>query len=353
MNWRSIGALVHKDIALFFRNRFFAVITVLALVMFAVIYFVMPSSVDETLEIGLYAPIVPPAMKLMQEAEEGLEIVEVESEEALKEGVSGGHYVAGLVFPADIIEKFELGQPPEIKVYFASDMPEEIREVVNVLITEMAYLQTGQTLNIDWQPEILGLDMVGEQIPQRDRMRSLFAIFILMTETFGLAGLISEEVERRTAWALLVTPMTVKDLFTAKAILGTLLAFSQVLLLLAIVGGMNTQPFIILIALLLGAVLVTGVAFLIASLGKDFLSVTVWGVPVLVILSIPAVGIMMPGAVSDWIKAIPSYYLTDTLYQVSNFGAGWGDIWRNLLILAGFNVIILSTGILVLRRKFQ
>ena len=195
--------------------------------------------------------------------------------------------------------------------------------------------------------------MAGAQIPQRDRMRSLFAVFVLMTETFGLAGLISEEVERRTAWALLVTPMTVKDLFTAKAVLGTLLAFSQALLLLGVVGGMNAQPLIIATALLLGAVLVTGVAFLMASLSKDFLSVTAWGVPALVILSIPAVGIMIPGAVSDWIKVIPSYYLTDTIYQVSNFGAGWSDVWRNLLILAGFDFVILSAGIRVLRRKFQ
>ena len=353
MNWRSIGALVHKDLTLFFRNRFISVITVLALVMFALIYFVMPSSVDETLEIGLYAPVVPPALELMQQTDGGLEIAEAESEETLKEGVTEGEYIAGLVFPADIMEKFELGQPPDIKVYFASDMPNEIRGVVDTLVTEMAYLQTGQTLNIDWQAEILGRDMAGAQIPQRDRMRSLFAVFILMTETFGLAALISEEVEHRTAWALLVTPMSVKDLFTAKGILGTLLAFSQAVLLLAVVGGMNAQPLIILIALLLGAVLVTGVAFLMASLGKDFLSVTAWGVPVMIILAIPAIGVMIPGALSGWIKAIPSYYLTDTIYQVSNFGAGWSDVWRNLLILVGINAAIVAIGIWALRRKLQ
>jgi ABC-2 type transport system permease protein len=353
MNWRSIRALVHKDLTLFFRNRFIAVITVLALVMFVVIYFVMPSTVDETLEIGLYASVVPPALELMQQAEEGLEIVEAQSEEALKEGVTGGEYIAGLVFPADIMEKFELNQPPDIKVYFASATPDEIRGVVDSLVTEMAYLQTGQTLNIDLRAEILGPDMAGAQIPQRDRMRSLFAVFILMTETFGLAALISEEFEHRTAWALLVTPMSVRDLFTAKGILGTLLAFSEAVLLLAVVGGMTAHPLIVVIALLLGAVLVTGVAFIMASLGKDFLSVTAWGVPVMVLLIIPAFAVMIPGALSGWIKAIPSYYLTDTIYQVSNFGASWGDIWYNLVILAGINAAIVAICIWALRRKLQ
>jgi ABC-2 type transport system permease protein len=61
---------------------------------------------------------------------------------------------------------------------------------------------------------------------------------------------------------------------------------------------------------------------------------------------------MVPGVISDWVKAIPSYYLTDTVYRVSNFGAGWGDIWSNLLILMAFNLAILLAGVLVLRRRF-
>jgi len=353
MNWRAIRALVFKDFVLFFRNRFIAVITALSLVTFGIIYFVMPNTVDETLEIGLYAPVVPPAMELMQQADAGLEIAQVESEEALREAVTEGEYIAGLVFPADIMDKFEAGQPPDIVLYLASDTPDEVGDVVGTLVTEMAYLQTGQMLNIDLQPEVLGPDMAGSQIPQRDRMRSLFAVFILMTETFGLAALLSEEFERRTAWALLVTPMSVRDLFTAKGILGTFLAFSQAVLLLAVVGGLNAHPLIIVVALLLGAVLVTGVAFIMASLGKDFISVTAWGVPVMVILVIPAVGVMIPGALSDWIKAIPSYYVTDTIYQVSNYGAGWGDVWHNLAILVGINAAIVAIGIWALRRKLQ
>ncbi|MEE8373133.1 MAG: ABC transporter permease [Dehalococcoidia bacterium] len=353
MNWRTVRALVFKDLTLFFRNRFFAVMAVLSLVMFSLIYFVMPSSVDETLKLGLYAPTVPPALELMQETDLGLEFEQFESEEALKDAVTGGGVLAGLVLPADFIEKLELSQSPQITVYFASELPEEVREIVNTLITEMAYLQTGQPLNVDLRFETLGPDMAGAQIPQRDRMRSLFAVFVLMTETFGLAALISEEVERRTAQALLATPMRIRELFTAKAIVGVLLAFSQVLLLMVVVGGMSTQPVIIAIALLLGAVLVTGVGFLIASLGKDFMSVAAWGTPSMIVLSIPAFGVMVPGALSDWVKAIPSYYLTDTVYQVSNFGAGWGDTWSNLLILAGFNVVILMAGVLALRRKFR
>ena len=61
-------------------------------------------------------------------------------------------------------------------------------------------------------------------------------------------------------------------------------------------------------ALLLGAVLVTGVGFLMASVGKDLISVMSWGVLALLVLIIPSVGILLPGVVSGWVRAIPSHY---------------------------------------------
>ncbi len=351
MNLRIIGALVAKDFSLFFRNRFFTLVTVLGLVLYMVIYFIMPSSVNENLEIGLYAPVMLPAFEQMQG--EGLEIEVVESEELLKEGVTEGQYVAGIMLPADIMEGFMSGQKPIISVYFASDVPEEIKDAVGVLIRELAYQQTGQALAVEVSEEILGTDMAGRQIPPRDRMRPLFAILLIMTETFGLANLISEEVERRTIHALLVTPVSIKDLFTAKGITGVSLAFVQAVLFMVIVGGMSRQPLIILAALLLGAVLVTGIGFLIAALAKDFMSVMAWGIVTLIPLFIPSFSIMFPGTVTGWVKVIPSYYLVDTVHRVANFGAGWGDVWLNLLVLLSFDLALAWIGIMALRRRFR
>ena len=348
MNWRIIGALVSKDFSLFFRNRFFAVVTIIGIIAYLAIYFVMPKSVNESLEIGLYAPVIPPAF---EQIEEGLEVQVVESEEALKEAVISGQYVAGITLPVDIMEKFMSGQKPQINVYFASDVPEEIKDTIEVLIRELAFRQTGQALAITMTEEILGQDMIGMPIPPRDRMRPLFAILLILTETFGLANLIREEVERRTIQALLVTPMTVKELFTAKGIVGISLAFGQAILFMAIVGGMSQQPLIILVTLLLGAVLVTGIAFIIASLAKDMMSVMAWGVVTLIPLLVPSTSVIFPGAITGWVKVIPSYYLVDTVHRVANFGAGWGDVWLNLLILVGFDLAIVWIGIIALRRK--
>lgn len=347
-----IRGLVNKDLSLYFRNRFYALITVLSLVFFIVIYFVMPSSVNEELEIGLYAPVMPPVFEIIQQ-EEGLEIEVFETEETLIEAVTEGQYAAGIALPPDIMEKFASGQKPRITLYFPANAPEEVKDAVEVMVRELAYLQTGQPLAIEVSAEILGRDMLGEQIPPRDRMRPLFAIMILMFETMGLASLISEEVEQGTAQALLVTPMRVQDLFAAKMIMGVGLAFAQAVFFMAIVGGLSSQPLIVLTALLLGGMLVTGTGFLVASVSKDMLSAMGWGIIIIIIFSVPAFGIMFPGTISAWIKVIPSYYLADTVHQVANFSAGWGDIWSNLLILLGFNLAIVWGGIMALRRKLQ
>jgi ABC-2 type transport system permease protein len=353
MNRQIIGALVSKDLNLFFRNRFFGIVTVLGLVTYLVIYFVMPKTVDENLEVAMYAPTLPLAYAevFQEEVEEGLIITFTETEEELKNGVIDGDYVVGMVLPADMLEKFASGGKPKVTLYSGSDVPREIVDVFELVLRELAHQQVGEPLDIEVSEEVLGPDMLGMQIPPRNRMRPLLAVFLIIFETLGLANLISEEVERRTIQALLVTPVRVRDLFVSKGIVGIILAFGQAVLFMTIVGGLNQQPLLILLTLFLGAALATAIAFIIASLGKDFMSVVAWGMAIFIILSVPAFGVMFPGAVTGWIKAIPSYYLVDTVHRVSNFGAGWADMSNNLLILLGIDIVLVWVGILALRRK--
>jgi ABC-2 type transport system permease protein len=351
MNWRIIGTLAAKDLSLFFRKKGILALTILGLVFYLVIYFVMPDTVDESLKIGVHASGLPPIFE--QLPEEGLEITTVATENELKENVIDGTYIVGISLPSDFPEKLGSGQKPDVQLYFTPDAPPEIKSAVTTLVNEFAYLLSGQTLTVAVTEEVLGPDLLGTPVPPRDRLRPLLAVFIIFMEILGLSTLITEEVEKRTAQALLVTPATVIDMFTAKSIAGVGLAFVQAILFMAIVGGMNFQPLIILVALLLGAALATGLSFLISAFAKDFMSVLAWSVPVLVILVIPSFSIMFPGVITGWVKIVPSYYLVDTVHRVANYGSGWGDVATSLLILLSYTAVIIGAGILVLRRKLQ
>lgn len=351
MNWRTIAALVVKDVTLFSRNRFFAVIGALGLVAYIAIYHVLPGTLDEALEIGLYGPQLPPIFAAMS-SQEGLEIESLDSEEALRTAVSQGQYQAGVVLEPNFWQDLLAARPVRIEIYFAGAVPVESQDAVSALVRGLTYALSGQDLNVQISRQVLGPDMAGRQVALRDRMLPLIAVLIILTEMLGLASLISEEIEHRTIRALLVTPMTVPDLFLAKGIAGVGLAFGQALLFVLLTGGLGDRPLLVLLALFLGAVLVTGIGFGLASLGKDLLSVIGWGIPVLIILLIPSFGILIPGVTSNWVKLIPSYYLVDTVYRAASLQAGWGDLWGHLLALLGFNALFIGLGVRALRRKF-
>lgn len=352
MSWHIIRTLVVKDVTLYFRNRFFAFITILALAAYVGIYFLMPSTVNEEVEIGLYAPTLPSGFTAELQAE-GVIIRPATSEEALKEAVSKEEYPVGVVFSADILERLAAGQKDQVRIYFAPNFPDELKGAYVILFQELAFNMVGQPLNIDASEQVLGIDTAGAQIPPRDRMLPLFAVFVLLMETLGLASLITSEIEGKTIGALLITPMRVEGLFVGKGITGVGLAFAQAVILMTVTGGLDREPALILSALLLGALLSTGIAFMIASVARDMLSVIGWGILAIVGLSIPAFSVLLPGTISDWIKIIPSYYLVDTVHRAANFGIGWGEAGRNLLILLVFALAFLWLGVIVVRRKFR
>jgi ABC-2 type transport system permease protein len=350
MNWEAVRALVGKDVALYFRNRFFAVITALSLVAYTGVYFALPNSVDDLLKIALYAPGLP-RLALAVVQSQGLDVDPLASEDALREAVAAGGYQAGVVLPEDFLGRLSGGEKPRVDVFFPAGASVELQDGAIVLLEELAYQLSGQPLGVELRQEVLGPDLAGTPVPPRDRMLPLFAVLLVVTEMLGLASLISEEVAGRKLQALLVTPLTTGGLFAAKGITGVTLAFGQAALFLAVTGGLGQQPLIILVALLLGAVLVTGIAFLLASLSKDLPSVMAWGVPALIILSIPAFGVLFPELVSDWVRVLPSFHLVDSVHRAANLGLGWGEVWSHLAILAGFDAAFIALGIAALKRK--
>ena len=352
MNGRIILALIKKDIQVFFSNQFFALVTGLALVAYAAVYFLLPSTVDETIEMAIFAPALPQLFADTM-GDEGVVLKNFESKAALETAVTDNKYTVGVVIPEELNQALANGTQGQIELYFSPNFPEELKEAYVIFFEEVGYNLGGQQLDIAVHEEILGIDRAGNQIPQREKMLPLFAVLILTVETMGLASLISSEIEAGTLRALLITPMRMEGLFIAKGTVGVGLAFFQSMALMAVTGGLSQKPLLITVALLLGSLLVTGLGFLIASVAKDIMSVMSWSVPVILLLALPAFGLLLPGITTDWVKILPSYYLIDTVYGAATLNLGWADAGSNLLILAAFALLFMGLGIVVLRRKFQ
>ena len=359
-----IAAIVRKDLTTFGRDRLWMVLTPLALIAFAIVFWLMPARVDETLVVGVHPPAVASALRLavgLNEAEaEGLRIITYASETDLAAAIAGtasgdgARPLVGLSLPIDVLVRARLGQPVTARVYADAAVPDEVRGAMTSAVRELVATVAGTPLPVAWSTddvEVLGVDRAGAQIPLRERMRPMLAFMVLLTESLALAGLVAIEVGQRTATALLATPARVVDVLAAKGIVGTLLAFAQAVLLLAVTRSFGAGWGALLLATLLGAMLMAAVGMLSGAAGRDFMGTLFTGMGFLLVLAVPAVAVLFPGSAAPWVVALPSYGLIQAMVGASAYGQGIGDLVAPLASAAAWVAIVFALGWWVLGRK--
>lgn len=353
MNAAIVTAILRKDLAAFRRDRFYVLITAASVVLYPLVFWLLPATVDETISLGVAPGEVRELLGGDAAAQGGLDIVAFDDVSALEGAVDDGDLVAGLAFPADFVEATAAGERTSVTLLLGAVTPPELSGTMRAFVGEIAYAVAGQAPPVDPRTEIvvLGEDRAGDQVTLREQLRPLLAFLVLLTETLALAALVAAEVQQRTVTAVLVTPATTTDFLAAKGILGTAMAFVEAVLITALIGGLATGAPILLLALLLGAMLVTGFGMIAGAYGRDFMTVLFLSVMFMVPLMIPGFAALFPGSASGWVQALPSFPLVDTIVRVTTQGAGWSDVAGSLLLLAGWCVASFAVGALVLGRK--
>lgn len=349
-----VRTIIRKDLAEFMRNRFFVFMTLLVLVVWVVVFWLLPDSVDEDISIGVHFGGVE-AAAVPQVHGVGLVVTTFPSADELRRAVEQetAGIVAGIDLPEGFAADVATGERPEVRVFVPAGLSDELRLVVTELVGEAALVLAGQPPAVDpvLQPTVLGVDRLGDQVSLQQQMRPLLVVLVLMVETFALASLVAIEVQQRTVVALLATPATVGDVLAAKGIFGTALAFGEAVLLGLLIGALAANAPLVLVTLLLGSILVTGIGLLAGAFGKDFMGTLVVAVAFMIPLMVPAFGALFPGSTAAWIKALPTYGLVDIVVGVTAYGEGWAEAWGTLLVLTLWGAAAFVTGALVLRRR--
>lgn len=342
-----------KDFSEMFRNRLTLVITVAVVIAIPILYLLLPSEAGETLVIGVDSPGLEGLFSKLGNTSGGLKVLPYNGTEDLKEAVGDGSVSAGISLPADFVQTLLRGGKPEVGLLFSSSTPKEARESIQVLLEELSFAITGRKLPAELRVEVLGEDLAGKQLPFRDQAKPMWITLVLIVELFSLSFLMVEETQTGAIHAILVTPTTTGQVFAAKTIVGTTLAFVEGFLVLMLMGESASSLGVLLPNLLLGALLSTGFAFLVASVSKDVMSSFSWIMLIYVVLLIPPMSVVFPSISSPAVKVLPSYYVADAFNQVLNYGRGLGDIWQGLVVLAVFDIAILVAGTWALRRRFR
>lgn len=404
-NSRLLLAILKKDIRIYSRNMIYVFLTVLSLVFFVAIFWLVPDKVDEDITFGITPPlstllsegreslqahgVSPQLLEELDELEsafdeEGFILVEFEKEEPLRKAVSGelevyltdqGQFInidpdsdqqapddadkinldIGISFPYTFLSDAILGEQSTVIVFADAAVPEEIRGAMQGLIREIAFQLAGHELPVELPDEetiILGHDRLGDQVSMRAKMRPLIAFFIMMMETFALASLISNEVLQRTVTALMVTPMRVWHFLLAKTIFGTALAMSQAVIILFFVRAFTAENWpLLLLIVLFGSLLFTAVAMLVGAAGKDFIGQLMFSMLFIIPLMIPAFTVLFPGSAATWVRVLPSYPIVRLLYDVTIHGSLWADSINSIVYAVLWGFVLFGVGLFVLKRK--
>jgi ABC-2 type transport system permease protein len=358
-----ILSIFKKDITQILRNRFVAVISFLVIFVWALFYYLMPAKVDEVFKLGFYLRVnAEVAQKLSmtisreeiekrlteaggEESEGGLEIVWANSLDELKKLVEKNNVSAGVSFNLT-------KDQPDVVLYVSSKTPVEVTEAGEIVAREIGYTLIGYQIPADFEETVVGPDMVGKQIPLRDRLRVTLISFVFILELYGLGNLLVEEVQKKTALAVLATPVNLREFIAAKTITSVLMAFSQGLLAALILQAFSQETWLaLLLFIFLGSFMMVGLAFIVGSVSSDFMSMVMISLIPFIILMFPAVVIMDPGLNSPILKVIPTYYLIEPINGVVNYHFPLSDYYVSALYLSLFTVGFFVFGYFVLRRR--
>ena len=352
---RILGAILRKDVTLFARDWLFLGLTVFSMAVFIGLYFILPAEVDQTISLAVRGQQLEPAFQqLAGEQAEGqaLGISFYATTGDLRESVEAGRSEVGIDFPDGFIRSVRAGEPVTVTLYTRANLPRQVNRAVSTMVREIALALAGDQLPVvepDEQSVIVG-PRIGP-VPLRDQLKPLYAFMILIMEALSLGTLIASEIQQRTATAILVTPASTSDLLISKAVLGTIIAFSEAVLVMVVIRGLGPEPLIVIFAVFLGAVLVTGIAMIAGSAGKDLVGTMLLGMLFLVPLAVPAFSVLFPGSPAAWVTWIPTYGLVSAVRSASLFHAGWAEVGADLLSLGAWGIAILVVGALILKGR--
>jgi len=363
-----IASIVRKDLAEFGRDKLWAFLTIMVLVVVIVLFWMLPDDVNESIRVGVSGLDDSSVLTALEPAEEeGLRLVPFATDADLEATVAGAATPSdpdqaktkvGIAFPDDFLTATAGGHATVVTVFIDAAVADEIRTAITSLVRELAFTVAGRELPVNTPTAdeiyvVLGQDRVGNQASARDSFRPLLVFLILLMEMFIMASLIAKEIHERTVTALLVTPATVGDVLAAKGITGALSGLAQAVVVLVAINALSVQPLLILTLMLLGAVMVSGTAMLAGSTGKDFMGTLFTGMLFMIPLMIPAFAALFPGTASAWIRALPSYPLVRGLVNVATFGDGWAETLPELAMLLTWCIGLFALGWMVLKRRVQ
>lgn len=251
----------------------------------------------------------------------------------LRKAVETGAVDVGVVLPEDFDRKVMSGERTRVASYVWGESLIKNRAMAAAILAKEVRAMAGE----DPPAEI-----IAASLSQGDRMtweERLFPLLVLIAVFMGgmmvpSASLVDEK-QKQTLKALLITPVSLTEVYLSKGMAGVILSLFVGSAILVINHATGSHPFLLILVLGLGAVMAATLGVLLGTLINDinalFSSMKFMGL----ILYAPALVYLFP-QVPPWIgRLFPTYYVMAPVVEISQRGGGWPEVSWDIGILVG------------------
>lgn len=350
MSLKRVGTLLFKDLRYGSRSYIFIFAIIAPIVISLFVTLMFGTLFTDRARLGIAdegSSQVATALK----TNDSIDTREYDDTSELKNAVQSGVVDLGIIIPPDFDSSLATNSRVEVTGFVWGQSLAKDRVTIGAALTDAIREVAGQESPVNIATITLGSEI---SIPWTDR---LLPLVVLMAVFLGglmvPATSVIEEKGRKTLDALVVTPTSIGDVFTAKGILGLIVSLCTGILILIINQAFGAQPFLLVLVLVLGGIMAVEIGLILGTSMKDFTSLfAIWKFGGIVLFA-PVFIYLFP-QIPVWIgKIFPTYYIIQPIVDISQRGRGWADIAVNVLVLIGLNAVFFGLVLLVLKRTRQ
>ncbi|GKV56079.1 ABC transporter permease [Sporosarcina sp. NCCP-2222] len=180
----------------------------------------------------------------------------------------------------------------------------------------------------------------------------LINLTFAMVAAFVQSCLIAEEKEKNTLRGLMLSPASTTEILTGKSLLSLVLTLFTILLSMFLAEYKPANIAVVAIAILLSALFYIALGTLLGLFAKSVMEASVIVLPVMVIFSF---GTFITSLAEQYpiLKAatyLPNIQLLEIGIKVEA-GAGFGDVWLQLAVIAAWVVVMFMLTAVVYRKR--
>mgnify|MGYP001180905227 CR=1 FL=1 len=337
MSVKRTGVLLGKELTQGYKSFFFGWAVLGPIAISLVFSLLFGTIFSEQPKLGVYDEGSSQVVVLLEEAN-SVNVKHFDSGSELKQATENGSVDMGVLLPAGFDASVVNGEAVEISAYVWGESLAKNRMIIPAAIADAARQVAGQEVPVTIESVPLGDE---EAVPWSDRILPFIVLLALvMGGMIVPASSLIEEKQKKTLYALIVSPASITDVFVSKGIMGVILSMVMGIIILVMNQVFGANPLLLLGIMFLGALMASMVGLLMGTFLKDLNALTAIFKMVGLLLYAPAFIYLFP-EIPQWIGRIfPTYYLVDPLMAISQRGEGWSDIALNVFILIGLLIIL-------------